>query len=182
MDKLRFIDLFAVSEGFARPRERACLRFSSDLDPDARLTYGENFGRNRRATLREFRRLTSPVTICSAGLPLSTFQHLGEPSGFEDAQGTLLYEILRRPPPSPGCSFLENVKNFSAMPMGIETTLELLESLGYEVHYSVLNTSATGWLEARAHILRLFPQDLGVSGFQFRNLLTKAPRSSVFPG
>ena len=46
MDKLRFIDLFCGIGGFRQAlggNGHACV-FSSDLDPDARLTYSENFG------------------------------------------------------------------------------------------------------------------------------------------
>ena len=142
-------------------------------------------GRNRRATLREFRRLRSPVTICSAGAFLvNPSASRGTKAGFEDARGTLLYEILRiARHHCPAVLFLENVKNFLGHADGrtLETTLELLESLGYEVHYSVLNASRYGVAQKRERIYFVcFRKDLGVSGFQFPSPLTKTLRSKTF--
>ena len=174
MDKLRFIDLFCGIGGFRQAlggNGHACV-FSSDLDPDARLTYGENFGEEPAGDLTRIPATEIPGhDLLCGGFPCQPFSISGNQGGFEDARGTLLYEILRiARHHRPAVLFLENVKNFLGHADGrtLETTLELLESLGYEVHYSVLNASRYGVAQKRERIYFVcFRKDLGVSGFQF---------------
>jgi DNA (cytosine-5)-methyltransferase 1 len=66
--------------------------------------------------------------------------------------------------------FLENVKNFLGHAGGrtLETTIGLLDRLGYHVHYSVLNASRYGVAQKRERIYFVcFRKDLGVLEFKF---------------
>jgi DNA (cytosine-5)-methyltransferase 1 len=50
----------------------------------------------------------------------------------------------------------------------LETTVGLLDRLGYDVHYSVLNASRYGVAQKRERIYFVcFRKDLGISGFKF---------------
>ena len=173
MEKLRFIDLFCGIGGFRQAlgvKGHACV-FSSDLDPDARLTYLRISGRNRRATLREFRRLTSPVTICSAG---------ASPVNLSASRGTRRdsrMPAVRSCTKSCGSSattvrlffFSRTLRIFSAMPMGV-LCRRPSNCLKVSVTKFITPSSmlpATGWLRSERIYFVCFRKDLGVSGFQF---------------
>jgi DNA (cytosine-5)-methyltransferase 1 len=174
MEKLRFIDLFCGIGGFRQAlgdNGHTCV-FSSDLDPDARFTYSENFGEEPAGDLTQIpeREIPAHDLLCG-GFPCQPFSISGNQGGFEDARGTLLYEILRiARHHKPRVLFLENVKNFLGHAEGrtLETTVELLGRLGYEVNYSVLNASRYGVAQKRERIYFVcFRKDLGISGYHF---------------
>ena len=174
MEKMRFIDLFCGIGGFRQAlveHGHTCV-FSSDIDPDAQLTYAENFGEEPAGDLTDIPEDDVPAhDLLCGGFPCQPFSISGNQEGFEDARGTLLYEILRITRlHKPNVLFLENVKNFLGHAEGrtLETTVGLLDRLGYDVHYSVLNASRYGVAQKRERIYFVcFRKDLGISGFKF---------------
>ena len=91
--------------------------------------------------------------------------------GFEDARGTLLYEVLRIAEfHQPEILFLENVKNYLTHDQGrtLESTLRLLDEVGYNPHYSLINASLYGVPQKRERIYFIcFRKDLGIKNFEF---------------
>jgi DNA (cytosine-5)-methyltransferase 1 len=174
MEKMRFIDLFCGIGGFRQALEEhghSCV-FSSDIDRDAQLTYAENFREVPAGDLTEIPETAVPShDLLCGGFPCQPFSISGNQGGFEDARGTLLYEILRiTRHHKPAVLFLENVKNFIGHAEGrtLETTLGLLDRLGYHVHHSVLNASRYGVAQKRERIYFVcFRKDLGIQEFKF---------------
>ena len=174
MEKVNYIDLFCGVGGFRyalnSPNTR-CV-FSSDIDPDARLIYGQNWGEIPAGDISQVEVAEIPAhDVLCGGFPCQPFSISGNQGGFEDARGTLLHEILRiARHHQPRVLFLENVKNFLGHADGktLATTLRLLNRVGYDAHYSLLNASYYGVAQKRERVYFVcFRKDLGITDFQF---------------
>ena len=111
-----FIDLFCGIGGFRFALEdlgHDCV-FTSDNDPHAQQTYELNFGETPFGDITALNALgIPPHDVLCAGFPCQPFSISGKQLGFEDARGTLLYQVLRIAEfHQPRILFLENVKNF----------------------------------------------------------------------
>jgi len=174
MGKVSFIDLFCGVGGFRcalYSSVNQCV-FSSDIDPDAREIYTQNWGEHPVGDILEVEVGDIPAhDVLCGGFPCQPFSISGNQGGFEDARGTLLHEILRiARHHQPSVLFLENVKNFLSHGGGatLAKTIELLNRAGYQVHYSLLNASRYGVAQKRERVYFVcFRKDLGVSDFSF---------------
>jgi DNA (cytosine-5)-methyltransferase 1 len=144
-----FIDLFAGIGGFRIALQNVggkCI-YTSEWNPDAKITYRENFGEV------PFGDITKDITknyipndfdILCAGFPCQAFSIAGYQKGFADTRGTLFFDleqIIKRHRPK--VVFLENVKNLVSHDKGntFKVILETLEQkLGYRVFHNVLNS------------------------------------------
>ena len=174
MEKVNYIDLFCGVGGFRHALNSPNTRcvFSSDIDPDARLIYGQNWGEIPAGDISQVEVAEIPAhDVLCGGFPCQPFSISGNQGGFEDARGTLLHEILRiARHHQPRVLFLENVKNFLGHADGktLATTLKLLNRVGYDVHYSLLNASYYGVAQKRERVYFVcFRKDLGITDFQF---------------
>ena len=117
-----FIDLFAGIGGFRIGLQNlggGCV-FSSEWDHHAKLTYAENFGEIPFGDIHQFTQggEASPFQeaipkhdILVGGFPCQAFSQAGRQLGFEDARGTLFFEILTiAKKHQPRALILENVK------------------------------------------------------------------------
>jgi DNA (cytosine-5)-methyltransferase 1 len=145
----KFIDLFAGIGGFRIALQNVggkCI-YTSEWNPDAKITYRENFGEV------PFGDITKDITknyipnnfdILCAGFPCQAFSIAGYQKGFTDTRGTLFFDleqIIERHKPK--VVFLENVKNLVSHDEGktFKVILETLEEkLGYKVFHKVLNS------------------------------------------
>ena len=174
MEKVKYIDLFCGVGGFRHALKSPgsqCV-FSSDIDPDARLIYAQNWGEEPAGDIGQVGVAEIPPhDVLCGGFPCQPFSISGNQGGFEDARGTLLHEILRiARHHQPSVLFLENVKNFLSHGGGetLAKTIELLNRAGYKVHYSLLNASRYGVAQKRERVYFVcFRKDLGVSHFSF---------------
>jgi DNA (cytosine-5)-methyltransferase 1 len=146
--------------------------FSSDIDPDARLIYAQNWGEEPAGDIAQVGVAEIPPhDVLCGGFPCQPFSISGNQGGFEDARGTLLHEILRiARHHQPSVLFLENVKNFLGHADGktLATTLSLLNRAGYQVHYSLLNASRYGVAQKRERVYFVcFRKELGIEDFPF---------------
>jgi DNA (cytosine-5)-methyltransferase 1 len=154
-----FIDLFAgiggMRMGFASAGGR-CV-FTSEWNPYARKTYGENFGGADEIAgdIRELQADRIPDhDVLLAGFPCQPFSiagvskknALGRPHGFACAtQGTLFFDVARFiAAKRPRAFLLENVKNLLNHDRGrtfrvIRQTLE--EELGYHISWRVIDAA-----------------------------------------
>lgn len=149
----QFIDLFAGIGGFRLAFQNLggeCV-FSSEWDKDAQKTYQRNFGDMPFGdiTKREVKDcIPDHFDVLCAGFPCQAFSIAGRQMGFNDARGTLFFDVAtilqeRRP----RAFFLENVKNLQSHDEG--RTFEVIyntltNDLGYVVYYDVLNSRTHG--------------------------------------
>jgi len=174
MEKVKYIDLFCGVGGFRHALKfpgSQCV-FSSDVDPDARLIYAQNWGEEPAGDIGQVGVAEIPPhDVLCGGFPCQPFSISGNQGGFEDARGTLLHEILRiARHHQPSVLFLENVKNFLSHGGGetLAKTIELLNRVGYQVHYSLLNASRYGVAQKRERVYFVcFRKELGIEDFQF---------------
>lgn len=180
MKKIAYIDLFCGIGGFRFAFEKVAKKynflhkcvFSSDIDKYARETYYNNFKETPSGDITKIDEVSiSPHDIIFAGFPCQAFSISGKKLGFEDARGTLFFDVARiAKKHKPKMIFLENVKNFETHDGGktlkvIKTTLE---DLGYSFFYKVLNSADYGSPQKRERIYMLaFREDLGVKEYIF---------------
>ena len=162
---MRFLDLFSGIGGFRFGMERAghkCVGYC-EIDKYARASYqaihdteGEiDFKDITEVTDEEFRKLRGEVDIICGGFPCQAFSIAGKQLGFEDTRGTLFYEIARATEQiKPRYLFLENVRNLLSHDKGktFVRMLKILDELGYDVEWQVLNSKNFGVPQNRERV------------------------------
>lgn len=174
MEKLKFIDLFSGIGGFRIALKSLgfdCV-FSSDIDKEARKVYKNNFGENPEGDITKIPNSDIPAhDILCAGFPCQPFSISGKRMGFEDIRGTLFYDIARIAEyRRPKFLFLENVANFVRHDDGktLQTILDVLNSIDYDVYYDVLNASLFGVPQSRKRVYFLcIRKDLNFKSYDF---------------
>ena len=158
MEKIKIIDLFCGLGGFHVGMHKAfknmeCV-LASDIDSHARLIYEKNFKgvtMDSDVTQLDEKEVPEHHILC-AGFPCQPFSTAGHLKGFDDARGTLFYDILRiaKHHKTP-VLFLENVANFIKHDKGntYKTIKRLLEEEGYFVSVKVLNAKDYGLAQNR---------------------------------
>ena len=184
---MKFLDLFAGIGGFRLGMERAghkCVGYC-EIDKYARLSYnaihnteGEiDYKDITEVTNEEFRKLRGKVDVICGGFPCQAFSIAGNQLGFEDARGTLFYEIARAAEQvKPRYLFLENVRNLLSHDKGktFARMLKILDELGYDAEWQVLNSKNFGVPQNRERVFiighlrgectyRVFPIARGVT-------------------
>ena len=130
-NKITFIDLFAGIGGFRIALESLggkCV-FSSEWDKYAALTYKTNFKEEPAGDITKIKEddIPSHDVLCG-GFPCEAFSISGKRNGFNDARGTLFFDVARIATfHRPKAIFLENVKNLVTHDSGktMETILEI---------------------------------------------------------
>lgn len=134
-----FIDLFAGIGGIrqAFQRQGGLCVWTSEIDPYAQKTYRANFGGEIVGDITKVDATEVPdFDIVLAGFPCQAFSMAGRKRGFEDARGTLFFDVARIiKEKRPKAVFLENVKNLMHHDEGrtIQVILGTLDELGYHV-------------------------------------------------
>lgn len=177
---LTFIDLFAGIGGFHRAFYDCGVEcvFVSEWDEAARKTYKANYEKvSPKIFENEEKLFVGDITkvkakdipdfdILTGGFPCQPFSQAGLKRGFNEARGTLFFDVARIiKEKQPKAFFLENVrgllthdggKTFSTIKRIIE------EELGYSFYYKVVKASDFG---VPQHRPRLF-----MVGFKDRNI------------
>lgn len=161
---MKFLDLFAGIGGFRLGMESAgheCVGFC-EIDKFARASYqaihdtkGELELHDITTVSDEFIRGIGRVDIICGGFPCQAFSIAGNRRGFEDTRGTLFFEIARFASIlRPKYLFLENVKGLLNHENGItfETIVSILDELGYNVEWQVLNSKDFGVPQNRERV------------------------------
>ena len=161
---MKFLDLFAGIGGFRLGMESAgheCVGFC-EIDKFARESYkaihdteGEIELHDITQVSDEFVRGIGSVDIITGGFPCQAFSIAGNRRGFEDTRGTLFFEIARFASIlRPRYLFLENVKGLLNHQKGdtFETMLRILDELGYNVEWQVLNSKNFGVPQNRERV------------------------------
>lgn len=156
--KYRFIDLFCGIGGFRLALEKygAKCVFSSEWDAAAATVYEKNFNEKPHGDITKIKEKFIPKhDILCAGFPCQPFSISGKQYGFNDARGTLFFEIARIVKyHRPRVAILENVKNFYTHNSGktLERVIGVLSSMQYDVYHKILNASLYGVPQKRERI------------------------------
>ncbi|WP_013322427.1 DNA cytosine methyltransferase [Gloeothece verrucosa] len=161
---IRYIDLFCGIGGFRIAASQVCLEynikpqcvFSSDIDPDAQQVYSKYFGEKPAGDITKIPADSIPDHhLLLAGFPCQPFSICGVLKGFEDTRGTLFFEIARILEYKKPLAFvLENVKQLFGHQQGktLKVIIDILEKLGYNVTYKILNALDFGLPQKRERI------------------------------
>lgn len=185
MSAYRIADLFAGIGGTRLGFDGA---FGSDaetvyvceLDPHARKTYFANFDTSSAVVDSDITRVDvnaiPDFDICLAGFPCQAFSLAGKREGFEDnyrgvCRGTLFLDVVRICEHiKPKVIFCENVKGLIIHDKGrtFKVIREAFKSIGYKVHYAMLNSKDFGLAQNRELIFIVcFRADIDDSAFKF---------------
>lgn len=181
MEKITFIDLFAGVGGIRLGLERAAQKFglssecvfTSEIDDWACKTYRKNFPQDNHDPKNDITKQDASeipdFDVLLAGFPCQAFSIAGKRCGFNDTRGTLFFDVARIiKEKQPKAFLLENVKGLINHRSG--KTLKvimntLVEDLGYNVQYKILNAKDYGVAQNRERecILLAFVQTSAAS-------------------
>jgi DNA (cytosine-5)-methyltransferase 1 len=175
---LKFIDLFAGIGGFhqAMTSFGAKCVFASEWDKSAAHAYNSNYNIAPHGDITKINEKDIPQhDILCGGFPCQAFSVSGNQLGFNDARGTLFFDMARIIKyHKPKLLFLENVRNFEKHDNGntVKVVSKTLNELGYEVNYKVLNASNFGLPQNRQRIYFVcFSKEILIDKFEFPNSL-----------
>ncbi len=159
-EELKFVDLFCGLGGFRiaveKIRQNSNCVFSCDFDANAQKSYEANFGEKPFGDITKIHESDIPAhDILLAGFPCQAFSICGDGKGFEDTRGTLFFDIARiLQAKRPKAFVLENVKQLVSHNEGktFARITETLETLGYQVHYKILNALNFGLPQKRERV------------------------------
>jgi DNA (cytosine-5)-methyltransferase 1 len=180
---LKFIDLFAGVGAFRLGFERACKDlnlkadcvFTSEIKRHAIDVYKANFPKSYiDGDITQIDASSIPeFDVLLAGFPCQAFSSAGKRQGFVDTRGTLFFDIQRIiEHHQPKIVLLENVEGLVThdrqdrkSPIGqtLQVILEILESLGYQVTWKVLDATNFGLAQARKRIYIVAHREQAIS-------------------
>jgi DNA (cytosine-5)-methyltransferase 1 len=177
--KFTQIDLFAGIGGIRQAFQNngGYNVFSSEWDSFAQKTYMVNFGEVPQGDITLINENDIPDhDILLAGFPCQPFSQAGFKKGFEDARGTLFFDIARiLKTKKPKAFMLENVKQLRGHDKGktLQVILSVLDELNYYVpEPEVLNAYHFGVPQNRERII--------IVGFN-KNYLGEKHSSFIYP-
>lgn len=161
---IRYVDLFCgiggmrlgVESALANRRVNGKCVFSCDIDENARRAYHANFGETPEGDITQIPAEFIPDhDLLLAGFPCQPFSIIGSSKGFEDARGTLFFDIARiLERKRPAAFILENVKRLAGHDNGrtLSRILETLDALEYKHTHRILNALDFGLPQKRERI------------------------------
>ena len=172
MKKIKFIDLFAGLGGTRIGFEQACEEhnlkaecvFTSEIKPYAVEIYEHNFsGDTVHGDITKIKEDEIPgFDFLLGGFPCQAFSTAGNKAGFDDARGTLFFDVARiLKEKKPKGFLLENVEGLvshdkkdrtSKIGNTLRTILDILNDLGYKVSWKVLDAKYFGIPQTRKRI------------------------------
>lgn len=173
------VDLFAGIGGIRLGFDKAFKKdietvFVSEWDKKAQETYRANFKDkfDIQGDITQIEEKKMPQhDILLAGFPCQAFSLAGLKKGFEDARGTLFFDVARIAEyHKPKVIFCENVKNLVNHDRGktFKVIRRILENLGYKVYEKILNSKNFGVPQNRERIyIVAFREDIDSSDFSF---------------
>lgn len=158
---MRYLSLFSGIGGFELGLENAerdfeCIGYS-EIDPYAKAIYSRHFPDHRDlgdATEIDPKGLQD-FDLLVGGFPCQAFSLSGYRRGFEDARGTLFFEIARIcAEKRPKYILVENVKGLLSHQRGetFKKMLGILAELGYDVEWEVYNSKDFGTAQNRERL------------------------------
>lgn len=157
-NKIKIASLFSGVGGFEEGLEFAGINyeivFASEIDRFARKSFLANFDTtNMYGDITKIEACDVPDhDLLIAGFPCQSFSIAGKRKGFEDARGTLFYDVARiLNVKKPKFILLENVKNLINHDGGktIYEILKILEELNYTIDFTIINSMEAGVPQSR---------------------------------
>ena len=158
-DMSTFADLFCGIGGFHYAAEALGMRcvFASDIDEDCQRQYEHNFARRPKGDIKGVRESAVPDhDILFSGFPCQPFSIIGSRQGMSDERGSLIFDIVRvLRAKQPRAFMLENVARLTTIQDGkvMANIREMLEGVGYECAYRVLNALDFGLPQKRERVI-----------------------------
>ncbi|MDO4223964.1 MAG: DNA (cytosine-5-)-methyltransferase [Acinetobacter sp.] len=203
MKTIKFIDLFAGLGGTRLGFEQACDElgfksecvFTSEIKPYAVKIYQCNF--NNEVVFGDITQINEKdipsFDYLLGGFPCQAFSTAGKKMGFDDTRGTLFFDIVRIIKyHQPKGFLLENVEglvthdrknNTSKIGNTLQTILDTLMALGYQVTWRVLNAKDFGIPQDRKRVYIIGHQNNlpSLDNFAFRKATFKDIKESNLP-
>lgn len=146
--------------------------YSNEIDKNCEITYKDNFGTAFNSTdifSLDVHELPNFDVLC-AGFPCQSFSIAGNREGFDDPRGQVFFKIKDIVEHiKPRVVFLENVANLLKHSKGetFEYIKQSLEMIGYNIFYSVLDSSYFGVPQKRPRVyIVAFRNDINVNQFK----------------
>jgi DNA (cytosine-5)-methyltransferase 1 len=161
---IRYFSMFSGIGGFELGIERAAAKLGltaecvgySEIDKHAIKTYEEHFNHDNYGDATGINAADLPnFDLLVGGFPCQAFSIAGKRRGFEEARGTLFFDIARiLKAKQPQNFILENVKGLLSHDGGrtVRTIIGTLTELGYGVEWQVLNSKNHGVPQNRERI------------------------------
>ena len=159
---MKYLDLFSGAGGFRAAFEQVpgmeCVGFC-EIDPRAVASYRALFDTKGEWFIDDARKIDTgqlpAFDLVCGGFPCQSFSVAGQRKGFEDARGTLFFEITRiLGAQKPAFVLLENVPGLLSHDEGrtFNIILGALSDLGYHVEWQVLNSADFGVPQSRKRV------------------------------
>ena len=191
---IRFFDMFAGIGGFRSGLEAIggfeCVGHC-EIDKHANQAYNAIYDIKPQEVYFNDATKINPhdmpdIDVICGGFPCQTFSLAGQRAGFDDARGTLFFEIARiAAVKRPAYLFLENVLGLLSHDNGktFATILGALSQLGYDVCWQVLNSKDFGVPQARkrVYIIGYLREKCAGEIFSFREANGKTTQQ-IIPG
>lgn len=182
---LKMIDLFSGIGGIRIAFEEngvECVA-SSEIDKYSCATYFLNFGEYPMGNVADLSKKDFPdFDILAGGFPCQPFSIGGLRKGFDDARGSLFFEIARLLDEcKPKAFLLENVQGIVNHDQGntLKTIERILTELGYDFSWNVMNAKDYGVPQNRSRWYCVgFRNDLGI--ISSNNLFEDSTLEKIF--
>ena len=159
---IRVFEAFAGIGGFRSGLERVGgfkIVGWCEIDKYAKRAYEAMYDTEREVYYEDARKIEPnelpDIDLICAGFPCQSFSIAGKRGGFEDARGTLFFEIARiAAVKKPKYLLLENVPGLLSHDKGrtFAVILSTLDELGYDVAWQVLNSADFNVAQSRKRV------------------------------
>ena len=161
----KYVSLFSGIGGFEQALNKlggTCV-MASEIDKFANQSYEALYGHQTVGDITKVAAEDVPDhDILVGGFPCQAFSVAGKRLGFEEARGTLFFEIARlAATKQPKMMLLENVKGLVGHDKGktLDTIVQTLNDIGYTVDFDVLNSKYFGVPQNRERIFIVAVRD-----------------------
>lgn len=159
---IRYLDMYSGIGGFRSALDEVggfeCVGYC-EIDKFAKQAYETLYDTKGEMYFEDARNICPDdlpdIDLICAGFPCQSFSLAGKQRGFDDTRGTLFFEVARvAAAKRPALLYLENVQNLLSHDKGwtFETILEVLDDIGYDVSWTVLNSANFGVPQSRNRV------------------------------
>ena len=158
-----FSGIGAIEYSFKRLNLKSNIVFACDNDKFCKETYFANYKIDEKdwyedVTSFNAKKYKYKVDLLVGGSPCQSFSMVGKRLGLEDTRGTLFYDFARIVDETkPRVFIFENVQGLVNHDKGntFKVIKDVLEDLGYDIHYKLLNGKDYGIPQNRTRIFIL---------------------------
>lgn len=148
---IKYLDMYSGIGGFRSALDALggfeCVGFC-EIDKYAKKAYETLYDTKGEMYFEDARNINPDdlpdIDLICAGFPCQSFSIAGKRRGFDDTRGTFFFEVARiAAAKRPALLYIENVQNLLSHDEGrtFETILEVLDDIGYDVSWTVLNSA-----------------------------------------